>query len=293
MFAGVSGLRNHQLKMDVIGNNIANVNTAGYKASRIVFQEMFSQTINNASAPSGNTGGVNPKQVGLGVRTASIDVQHSTGSAQSTENPLDFMIDGEGFFVIQDGTEIYYTRAGNFYLDTEGYLVTANGAYVLGLGGQNVNALTGEVTYPAGGTKTKSVDGTYSLANLFTSRIPDTDYYSSYTIDKSGTVYAIETNGSALVTIGQIAIATFVNPEGLTRVGDNLYVSSSNSGTPRYKEPDTEGAGPLLGGTLEMSNVDLSREFTEMIITQRGFQANSRVITVSDTLLEELINLKR
>jgi len=302
MFAGVSGLRSHQLKMDVIGNNIANVNTTGFKASRVTFQEMYSQTLRGASAPTASTGGTNPMQVGLGVSTASIDVLHTGGGFQTTDRPLDFAIANDGFFVVAQATgETFYTRAGNFYLDPSGNLITANGMYVQGLGKQVIDPATGEVTYtppvvstpPDPATDDIKADGSYKDTVLNKICIPDTGFYSAFEVDKSGVVSAIVASTNELVVIGQLALGTFVNPGGLTRVGESLYQRSNNSGTPQYWKPNENGASELGPGCLEMSNVDLSKEFTDMIITQRGFQANSRVITVSDTLLEELINLKR
>jgi flagellar hook protein FlgE len=295
MFAGVSGLRNHQVKMDVIGNNIANVNTVGYKMSRATFQEMYSQTLRGASSPTGISGGTNPLQIGLGASTASIDVIHEQGGAQSTDRPLDFYIDGEGFFCVSQGDDMLYTRAGNLYLDDSGFLVTANGMYVQGF------CMLDDAYLPAGFDATMlnqitkvdadALDPDEMKAEMSRIFIPDSEF-SSFSVDKNGLISAIDKNNQ-LVPIGQILTANFVNPGGLTRVGNSLYERSNNSGGPQYKRPDTDGAGKLVPGTLEMSNVDLSKEFTDMIITQRGFQANSRVITVSDTLLEELINLKR
>jgi flagellar hook protein FlgE len=300
MFSGVSGLRNHQVKMDVIGNNIANVNTVGYKMSRTTFQEMYSQTLRSASAATGTAGGTNPQQVGLGVSTAAIDVVHEGGAMQSTDRALDFAISGDGFFVVQQGDSRYYTRAGNLYLDDDGFLVTANGLFVQGV------SLLLDADVPAGVRGTMKIMTQAALdavsettlaasgnTNTYLGRIliPE-GKFTSFAVDKRGLITGIDSNDN-LVPIGQILTATFVNPPGLTRLGSNLYEKSNNSGTPQIHRPSAGGAGELISGSLEMSNVDLSREFTDMIITQRGFQANSRVITVSDTLLEELINLKR
>ena len=298
LFSGVSGLRNHQLKMDVIGNNIANVNTAGYKTSRVVFQEMYSQTLRGASGPTTVTGGTNPQQVGLGVSTAAIDVVHDAGNVQTTDQPLDFAIEGDGFFIIKKGDSSYYTRAGNFYLDTNFSMVNANGLLLMGLGKQEVDdnpssVTYGQVTYTPPDSSLVNADGSYKEGALNSIRIPDTGFYSTFSVDRNGTITAVEAASSQMVVIGQLAVSTFINPGGLKRVGNSLYELTNNSGNPRYSKPLEGGAGELKPGALEMSNVDLSREFTEMIITQRGFQANSRVITVSDTLLEELINLKR
>jgi flagellar hook protein FlgE len=297
MFSGVSGLRNHQVKMDVIGNNIANVNTVGYKMSRTTFQEMYSQTLRTASAATGTAGGTNPQQVGLGVSTASIDVVHEGGAMQSTDRALDFAISGDGFFIVNQGENNFYTRAGNLYLDDEGFLVTANGLFVQGVclldsgnipsGASGMKVMT-QANWNAVTEATLATSGTANLGRIL---IPE-GKFTSFAVDKRGLITGIDNNDN-LVPIGQILMATFVNPPGLTRTGNNLYEKSNNSGTPQIHRPSAGGAGEIISGSLEMSNVDLSREFTDMIITQRGFQANSRVITVSDTLLEELINLKR
>ncbi|MCL2084224.1 MAG: flagellar hook-basal body complex protein [Oscillospiraceae bacterium] len=313
MFAGVSGLRNHQIKMDVIGNNIANVNTQGYKTSRTTFAEMFNQTLAGATRPSQALGGLNPKQVGLGVSTSSIDVVFTTGGMMTTDRMLDLAIQGDGFISVLNGDDIFYTRAGNLYLDENGFLVAANGMMIMG-----VNLLDHE--YFDSAFEAIDVDGGRTIEELgvkdpqelgdlfdpeFGGRIDPDNYeealgplaiplnFVSISIDKTGLVTGIDAEGE-LRDIAVIPLACFVNAPGLTREGDNLYRVSSNSGIPGYYQPGQGGvAGEVRAGALEMSNVDLSKEFTDMIITQRGFQANSRIITVSDTLLEELINLKR
>ena len=301
MFAGVSGLRNHQLRMDVIGNNIANVNTTGYKMSRVTFQEMYSQTLRGASSPTANTGGTNPQQVGLGVSTASIDVVHEGGGAQSTDRALDFYIEGEGFFTVRQGEQFFYTRAGNLYLDEKGFLVTANGMYVQGV---NLIPDTHLPTSPAltpaeitalnqkTAVEFNAMDMTRIDENDLGRILIPSEGFTQFIVDQNGRIKGLDEHND-WIDLGQLTVATYVNPEGLTSVGNSLYQISNNSGPPQYKAPGSGGSGEVIAGKLEMSNVDLSKEFTDMIITQRGFQANSRVITVSDTLLEELINLKR
>ncbi|MDR2357205.1 MAG: flagellar hook-basal body complex protein [Oscillospiraceae bacterium] len=307
LYSGISGLRNHQTRMDVIGNNIANVNTAGFKSSRTIFQDIYSQTSRSASAPiTGGLGGTNPMQIGLGVKLATIDVLHTAASIQRTDRELDLMIQGDGFFVVSDigpGDEdatdpeavpLSYTRAGNFYLDSTGALVTASGMYVLGLMADADTGASGFET--AGGSVTRDA--------LEVLRVDMTEY-SSISFDDKGNLQGVNSN-DAKVIIGTVALATFVNPGGLEKKGDSLYTETPNSGIPggggNPDDPDSGGvffqstmggAGKVVAGGLEMSNVDLATEFTDMIVTQRGFQANSRIITVSDTLLEELVNLKR
>lgn len=318
MFSGVAGLRNHQTKMDVLSNNISNVNTYGYKASRVSFQEMYNQTVAASAAPSeaGTTGGINPKQIGLGVTTAAIDVLHTDGATQTTDRALDLMIEGEGFFTVKNGDSTFYTRAGNLYLDPYGYLVTSDGLYVQGAmlidampdsgieenvleiieGDERIiwgddstlEGLSEEGTLPiyAGGE-----DGIATRDETF-GRVVIPTNYKQISIDKNGVVSALNENDEP-VQVAVLCITTFINAGGLNRAGSSLYSESNNSGVPAVSLAGIGTAGEITSGALEMSNVDLSKEFTDMIVTQRGFQANSRIITVSDTLLEELINLKR
>ena len=261
LYAGITGLRNHQLRMDVIGNNIANVNTVGYKASRVTFKELFNQTLQAASAPQGGRGGTNPIQVGLGTTLAGIDVMHVQGPAEYTGGRTDLAIQGDGFFVLSGPDGQVYTRAGDFRLDAEGYLVNSDGYYVLG-------------------TDNNPIQIDISDTNL-----------ASFSIDKLGNVIRINRDGTTQ-TIAQIALALFANPSGLLRDG-GVFRESPNSGNADIDAPGSGGRGTLIPEALEMSNVDLSREFVDMIVTQRGFQASSRVITASDEMLQELVNLKR
>ncbi|SHH83682.1 flagellar hook protein FlgE [Sporobacter termitidis DSM 10068] len=344
LFSAVSGLKSNQTAMDIIGNNIANVNTIGYKTSRTVFQDIFSQTIASATAPTATTGGSNAKQVGLGVSVSTIGMNMTEGSTQSTSNPLDFAIAGEGFFIVDDGSgTLKYTRAGAFTLDAEGYLVDGNGNYILGVsnisGPTNANGLNIGTDYAATGdpfddstttpaftdnpnsaienTDVKNLvpanltriqitgnimvdDGTGTLVpgkydldgdHTTTGDIVDLTGLTGYTVDSKGVIQALTASGDT-VTVGRLALATFNNTGGLEKVGSSYYVESSNSGEAQYNFAGNH-CGELKGGSLEMSNVDLSTELTNMIITQRGFQANSRVITTTDSMLEELINLKR
>ena len=452
MYSAVSGLRVHQSKMDTIGNNIANVNTVGFKRGQVTFQEVFSQVVRGASAPQGGKGGTNPQQIGMGVATGSISTVHTKGPGQRTDNATDLMIDGEGFFVISSDPNYnnrYYTRAGNFTLDRDGNLVTAEGDKVLGYGvdgegnptsdvtnikinmsetnaptstrdiifkgnldsredighkesidtviydslgnsykitfefekvaataqadsswdykvkrvtdlanGNYVDAGDGIITGITGGTGTLNFDdkGKLDAANIgditlnidnnitFThkkdekvseagtaniqkssgsfSQIvlfdPDdeettknlTQYANEmnlkpyaqngntsgtlegFTIDATGTVVGVFTNGERRA-LGQLMLAKFDNPMGLQKLGGNNFIDTRNSGEPQLGKAGTSGLGAISPGNLEMSNVDISLEFTEMITTQRGFQANSRIITTSDEMLQELVNMKR
>ncbi|GHV08129.1 flagellar basal body protein [Clostridia bacterium] len=317
LFAGVSGLKNHQTKMDVIGNNIANVNTQGFKASRTSFAEMYNQTLSAASAPTGTLGGINPKQIGLGVSTRAIDVLFTQGATQTTGRTLDLAIQGDGFISVFEGDldgehKDFYTRAGNLYLDENGYLLTAGGQFVKGVNLLGAEALGDEATDAWPPIGVREADGDASTTVLAPDQKPFTVTedgelenpgllgrlavpmnFTNISISVGGVISGISPTGD-LLNIGLIPLVNFVNAPGLERVGENMYVESTNSGSPQFGRPALDsGAGKLTPGALEMSNVDLSQEFTDMIITQRGFQANARIITVSDTLLEELINLKR
>lgn len=266
MYSGVSGMRGFQTKLDVIGNNIANVNTVGFKAGRVMFQDILSQTVSGVTAPEeGTSGGVNAKQIGLGVAIGSIDTIHTAGSAMTTNQATDLRIDGDGFFVVSagDGTEMMLTRAGNFTLDAARQLVTQDGMFVLGQDGAPI-VLDEEVT--------------------------------AFSVSQDGTILGVTADGQ--VEFGPLGVARVVNPSGLEKLGGNLYRMTVNA------NPDGEfelfagndpenGTGAIISGQLEMSNVDLTAEFTEMIVAQRGFQANSRIITTSDEILQEVVNLKR
>ncbi|MFC2950104.1 flagellar basal body rod protein FlgG [Virgibacillus sediminis] len=273
MYAGISGMKGFQSKLDVVGNNIANVNTSGFKKGRVTFQDMMSQTTSGAQGPTAARGGVNPAQVGLGSKLGSIDNIHTQGFLQTTNNPLDLAIEGDGMFqVIEEDGATYYTRAGNFYLDNNGDVVNPDGYYLTGTDGQKITIQTDAQSFSI------QSDGTINYVNA-----------NGETVDEDGNP----------LTAGQIALYSFSNPAGLEKAGNNLFLDSPNAGlvtdaeVPRGIAPGTQGTGSLVSGALEMSNVDLAEEFTEMITAQRGFQANTRIITTSDEILQELVNLKR
>lgn len=425
MYSGISGLKNFQTKLDVIGNNISNVNTYGFKKGRTIFKDLISQTTAGASAATGTRGGVNAKQVGLGSQLASIDTIHAGGALQSTGNTLDLAISGDGFFQVADSTNAnregfvnpLYTRAGNFYMDNEGYLVNGDGKFLVGgvtkvdptaltdalasavtaaetandradeakiaadaltatldplkaevktandelaaakalspadpaavtqaeaglkLAEDNLknamdpkhadgadakaaldadtaaataaeelakaNATVTNLSYPDASTVERNWEATGNL-NTGGSYLPDmaitvggeyrpikipTDAQ-SMNIGQDGTVTFVDKEGT-LRWAGQLVLAKFPNPGGMEKVGSNYFKDTSNSGTPILQTATESGMGSINSGFLEMSNVDLSEEFTDMIVAQRGFQANTRIITTSDSILEELINLKR
>jgi flagellar hook protein FlgE len=272
LYAGVTGLRNHQTKMDVIGNNISNVNTAGYKSQRVVFKDLYYQTLSSATAPGTEKGGLNPMQLGYGSAIASIDVLHTRSGIQMTDVVTDLYISGDGYFQVQSGSgEVNFTRVGRFSFDEEGNLVDANGYLVCG----GTAPLTSPVT------------------TVSPIQIADLNKYSELSIGLDGTISAINSDTGLIEDLAQIALVKFINPNGLSLQGNQYLKQTQNSGDPTYAIPGTNATGAIISNGLEMSNVDLSKELTDMIITQRGFQANSRVITTSDEILNELVNLKR
>lgn len=424
MFSSVVGLRAMQTRLDVIGDNIANVNTPGFKASRVTFANMFSETLRNGGAPANGGGGSNPMQIGLGTTLASVDQIMAAGTMQLTGRTTDMAIQGSGFFVLAKGQERLFTRAGNFNRDLQGFLVNpSNGFRLQGwmanrdgtfpvkdgvnltdiqisnsevqlatatslvqIGGSlnasapaasaastSVSAFDslgrehtilinfnrgagntwtwsvasadpelnmaaygatnqGGVSFANDGSLTGVTGGVSAAANARGQaqiRIPVTgandleinlDFnkltqpalpgttasdvrifdrngnamgaLDSFFVDQTGILYGVFTNGQRR-PLAQVALANFSNPEGLLRQGANSYTVSSNSGLEQIGEPGTGGRGTIVPSSLEASNVDLAAEFTNMITTQRAYQANSRIITASDELLQDLVNMKR
>jgi flagellar hook protein FlgE len=402
MFSAISGLRAHQTKLDVTGNNIANVNTVGFKGSQTVFQDTLSQVIRAGGAAAQNRGGTNPAQVGLGVKVAAITTNWNQGATQSTGRATDFMIEGDGFFVTRAGNESLYTRAGSFDFDSTGKLVTADGSILQGWmaqpdGSINPNGPIKDLSVPYGQTVapvasttgtiagnlpsgeiagksvqtattmydqqgvghdvsytfTKNATDDWSLAvtvdgapvalsdssvtfnpdgTMLNPATPSTVDFTpgvagwpgpvtldlkgikqygsantvsataqngfamgsleSFSLANDGTITGIYSNGLRQA-IGQLAMASFNNPGGLEKAGNSSFRVGDNSGNAMVGQAGTGGRGVLNAGALEMSNVDLAEEFTGLIVAQRGFQANSRVITSSDEILQDLVNLKR
>jgi flagellar hook protein FlgE len=280
MFAAISGLKNHQTMLDVTANDIANVNTIGYKASRTTFKDSLAQLQRGGAAPTATQGGANPAQVGLGVQLSSIDNLMTTGTFQSTGQATDVGIQGEGFFVLApdaanagNATGLrQYTRAGNFTLNANGQLVTQDGFLAVGFTtAGNPPTGQGPITIPAKA--------------------------SNFSIGQDGAVsYIDNATGSPTfgqrVTAGWLQLAKFANQAGLERNSGNRWVQSSASGPAAVGAPGGD-YGLTVSGVVEMSNVDLSQSFTQMITAERGFQANSRVISTSDEMLQDLVNLKR
>jgi flagellar hook protein FlgE len=441
LYSGISGLNAHQRMIDVTGNNIANVNTTGYKSSQVQFNDTLSQMMGAGGSPQDGMAGTNPAQVGLGVRVAGITANFSQGSAQTTGKSGDMMIQGDGFFITRSGNESLYTRAGSFFFDANGVLATATGEPVQGWtavdGKVNSAAKPGDIRMPLGATippertttmtlkgnlssdnipdvndpdnygiegtpvgnpgyittiPVKVFDeqgGTHTITAHFTriavnntldppisnwrvqllgeddgdpltplptlgnfvelqfqngkpvidnngveddpnnvlktipgiglapetytidvtdissysgttdARVFDTDGQTagaltslSYTVSDSGEIIGVYSNGLKQ-TLGQVAMATFKNVAGLEKVGNSLFRTTVNSGYAQVGEPGSAGMGQVISGALEMSNVDLAQEFTNLVVAQRGFQANSRIITTSDEILQELVSMKR
>ncbi len=399
LYSGVSGLTSHQTKMDVIGNNIANVNTYGFKSSRTSFSDVFYQSIANASAGTVTFAGNNPSTVGYGVQVASIDKDMSQSSFQSTNRTMDLAISGDGFFATanfsseKDGSmpsdttspdSITYTRMGNFGIDSAGNIVSNNNRFVLGsrntdagliaTGDKSAQALLGVELQDNNGDgllnssdyvfgNTLNINDLIQKAyNIHTGENGVLYTYMNYTIDettgqltadtpvlcnikgepiidpetvnpddpasvgetieyiaeestaeavaKGGIVgeftysdlsaYTIGADGVITTTynnqmkaLGRIEITVFDNPEGLIESGETNFSETAASGAGKVKKAGDQGAGTIASNKLEMSNVNLAQEFSDMIVTQRGFQANARIITTSDSMLEELVNLKR
>lgn len=272
----ISGLRSNQTMMDVVANNLANVNTIGYKAQRTTFKDLLFQTERGASASSANgLGGTNPQQVGLGSAVGSIDNLITQGGLQGTGNPLDLAIQGEGYFRVTADpvgfTGVQYTRAGNFSLDDQGRLVTTEGYLVIGY---EVDPVTG------GPTATETVITIPAGAK-------------SINIAQNGLVTVLDATNN-VQQIAYISLARFANPAGLNRVSGNRWEASLASGAEVAGTPgDANGFGTIASGALELSNVDLSQEFANMIVAQRAIQANARVITADDEILLALIQIKR
>jgi flagellar hook protein FlgE len=280
MFAAISGLKVHQTMLDVAANDIANVNTVGYRAGRVSFKDALAQNQRGASSPSTALGGTNPVQIGLGVQLGSIDSVMSPGAIQTTGNPLDMAVQGSGWFRVSDGavgasgSSTYYTRADNFSIDSSGNLVTQDGMYVVGF------AQTSAGPPPVFGTTDTAITVPTGAKSV--------------SVGQDGVVSYVSAAGTT-TTLAQVTLAKFPNDAGLQRVSGNRFAASNNSGTATVGFPGdtTTGVGTLASGGVEMSNVDLAQEFTSIIVAQRGFQANSRVISSADQILQDLVNIGR
>ena len=300
LYSGISGLRVHQTRMDVIGANLANVNTVGFKCSRVTFRDVLYQSISNPTTPQEDPprGGTNPSQIGLGAQIGTIDVLMTRAGPMLTDKPTDIYLDGEGFFMVMDaaGNE-YYTRVGDFRFDGFGRLVDGNGNFVMGLMGTRTE-IDGEIP-EEGATRSELELVILNLAEA-AGGMEIWARLSQISIGPDGLITAYDSlsdDEDPVIIIGQIAICKFTNPEAMSQEGSSYWIPTRNTGNednnPRIFKPGLGGTGRTIANRLEMSNVELSKEFTDMIVTQRGFQANSRIITVSDEMLQELVNLKR
>lgn len=326
MYSGISGMKVNQTKLDVVANNIANVSTTAFKSSQARFKDMLYQNASNASAPSQTLGGINAKQVGLGAQLSSINKMMGQGNMLPTGRTTDLAVDGEGYFVVAKGKtdivintgssssgsssttapdETYYTRDGNFVVDEQGNLVTTNGYRIMGYYEDSMKLEWKDVTNN-GVTSTKAVitsaknsdDAKYTSTKLQPLALPDSvngNKVQSYDISSNGVITAITSEGR--MSIGQVAMAAFNNPEGLTTVGGNYSQVSSNSGSAVYRTAadatttNEGGFGSIEQGMLEASNVDLTEQFTDMIQATKAFQAASKMITNGNEILQTITNL--
>lgn len=270
--------------MDVIGNNIANVNTTGFKSGRVDFADSFSETLRGSSGANGNLSSTAAMQIGTGVVTSAIKNVYSQGALVRTGYQTDLAISGDGFFMVRDAVSdtTFATRAGDFRTDSNGYLVTNSGLRVQGFN-DNALAARGDLL----------IDGTDRPATID----PNTAMV-GFTINTEGIIKVRLADGSEY-TRGQILLQTFSDPQALEKEGLNLYSGIGaagplgGSGSPQAEAPGTNGLGRIESGALELSNVNLANEFSSLITTQRAFQAAARIITTSDEMLQELVNLKR
>lgn len=295
MFAAIAGLRSHQSKMDVLSNNIANVNTWGYKSRTANFQDAMYQNLNNSTGgntTAGGLGGTNSSQLGYGVNMGSITTNFTTGSWGYTGRSLDCMIDGTGYFIVGGmtgaagvpaadlaGSGLSLSRVGIFSVDNNGYLVDDAGNYIYGF---EQNA-AGDAW----------VTGTLKPIQIPIDTVTNERYdIQTYKIGTNGVITGI-TSDNTEVTIGKLAVASVENPNGLEQTAGYLYNIGENAGRVNAIETVETTTGKILSNYLEMSNVDLATDMSNMITTQRGYQANSKIITVTDEMLEQLVNMKR
>jgi flagellar hook protein FlgE len=285
MNAAISGLEASQTQLDVTANNLANVNTIGYKSQSVDFVDELSQTIGPATAPNSYSGGTNAQQVGLGVAVGAIENNMSAGTAQTTGNALDLAVSGDGYLVVGNGdpnsssltsdlpTSNQYTRAGNLTQNSEGYLTTQSGQYVMGYTAPSGSTPAGAMTYlniPPGSTNIAI--GTNGAVTYTDENSTDATY-------------------GQTVTAGYLALATFPNEAGLTRDGGSLLSASVSSGAAQLGTPNTGGFGETISGELEGSNVDMATEFSNMIVAENAYEADSKVITTAQQMLQAIVQM--
>jgi flagellar hook protein FlgE len=276
LLSAVSGIDANQTYLDVIGNNIANANTTGYRSQEVDFTDLMSQQMAGATSPTTTNGGLNPLSVGSGTRVGAITNNQTEGAPQLTGNPSDVAIQGAGYLVaVQNGQQLY-TRAGDLTVDATGDVVTSTGALVQGW------EATGGVVTPTGATTGVTIPP--GLTNAAGATLE------SYSIEADGTISGAFSDGTSS-PIAQLALASVTNPNGLDAIGNSMYAVTPNSGPATVGTPGSTGLGTLLGGNLETSNVDLSDQLTNLIVAQEAYQANTKVITTTSTVLQALMSM--
>jgi flagellar basal-body rod protein FlgG len=253
-YIGATGMSAQQVFIDTIANNVSNINTTAFKKGRVTFEDLFYRRL-NAAAPLALDPNMN--EVGMGTAIGKTDTVFTAGNLVQTGNSLDLAIKGDGFLEVTDNAgNRYYTRLGALQLDSSGNLQTANGY-----------ALVSKIRVPSDATQV--------------------------TVAQDGTVTAMVSGQNQPVQLGQIELANFVNVGGLQSIGEGLYVATDSSGQPFYAVPGEDGVGSLSQGYLESSNVDLNSELLNLVVAQRAYQLNSRVVQISDDVLNSIVNLRR
>jgi flagellar hook protein FlgE len=284
--SGVSAMRAFTKGLEVIGNNIANVNTVGYKGSSVSFADSFSNTLRSSAPSTATASNQSAVQVGTGVRLSQITTNYNQGALSTTGLNTDLGISGNGFFIVKNpaDSQIFATRAGNFHVDDKGYLISSQGYRVQGAIGGTGGAVP---VAPTG------------FGDIRLGTPPVGSELTSFALSSSGNLTEFYSDGTSTTT-NQLLLQNYRDPSALIKQGDNLFTGFSSAGiigptTPASatNAPGGNGLGSIQAGTLELANVDLTEEFANMITTQRSFQASSRLITVSDTVLEDIVNLKR
>lgn len=296
MTSAVAGLRAHQTAMDVIGNNISNVDTPSFKSGSTAFRDTMYQEVNAGSGGTASGAGMNPSEIGYGAAATGVVLDTTKGGENATGKNSDVYIDGEGYLIIgnsarsgsDDFTDYKYTRIGALSFDSKGYLTDGTGNFVCG---QQNTATDWSTTFTASPT---DASGTYATGSkpVAIHYDPSKGSLSNTSISSDGTITA--TQASKTITIGKIGLASFTNASGLQQIGNGFYTApaSGNTGTTQYSVPSETGAGKLITGALESSNVDLASEFSNMIMYERGYQANTKIISVSDEMYQTLVNMK-
>lgn len=361
MYAAIAGLQTHMQKMNVIGNNIANANTYGFKPGVTSFSESMYTSISNSTAGGNEYGGTNASQIGYGSQVASIDLNMTGGTYAPTGINSHLYLNGNGFFMVgpkpddpvngymADANDLTLKRVGNFFLDSDGYLVDNNGYCVYGfmpqgdefgailMDGDNVvwdtclrpiripvmspasdatnaDLKEGGALYPAVDDGTNALEYPEQVAGVDVDEEKRVDLQSvNLSVDQNGVITAV-TQGNIAVTVGVIPIGSVVNPNGLTKESDGYYKAGNNAGEVvvgtcggvitgglnnlddgdvGYQGITGAGKTTILSGGLESSKTDIATEFADLITTQRGFQANTKIITVTDEMLSDLVSMKR